>query len=105
MKAAMRSERGQVLIIILLVMLVGMTIGLSVLGRTTTDVSSTTKIEESARAFNAAEAGIEETIRVGNAATGGTIPFAPGLSYQVNVNNLTANPANIFHSTKSHITA
>lgn len=82
------KEDGQVLIIILLVMIVGLTIGLFLLGRTTSDVSITTKIEESSRAFNAAEAGIEEAIRDG-AITSSPVPFASGVSYQVNLADLT----------------
>ncbi|RJR15195.1 hypothetical protein C4579_02705 [Candidatus Microgenomates bacterium] len=87
-------QRGQVLIIILLVMIVGLTSGLFLLGRTTTDVSLTTALEESTRAFNAAEAGIEQAIRSTTNITGNPISLAPGLTYQVNVDELRPESAN-----------
>jgi Tfp pilus assembly protein PilX len=58
------SENGQALVIMLMIMVVGLTVGLSLMSRTTTDISLTTKITDSSRAFNAAEAGIEEAIRL-----------------------------------------
>lgn len=85
----LRTNQGQILVIILLIMVVGMTIGLFLLGKTTTDVSLTSKITDSSRAFNAAEAGIEEAIRAIDAvAPGSPVPFAPGVSYTVNKDDL-----------------
>ena len=54
-----KTQAGQILVIMLLIMVVGMTIGLFLLGRTTTDISLTSKLSDSSRVFNAAEAGIE----------------------------------------------
>ncbi len=65
-------QSGQILLITLLVLSVALTVALSVIGRTTTDVSISSQIEESNRAFSAAEAGIEEALRLG-AAPGGTL--------------------------------
>lgn len=48
--------------VLLLIMTVALAIGLSVVQRSVTDVSTSTKTEESARAFSAAEAGIERAI-------------------------------------------
>jgi len=56
-------EYGQVILIVLLVMAVGVTIGLSVANRAVTDVKLSTQVEESNRAFSAAETGIEEVLR------------------------------------------
>ena len=57
------GERGQALLIVLLVMTVALTVGLSVATRTIVNVRITTQEEQSQRAFSAAEAGIEETLR------------------------------------------
>ena len=65
-----RSEKGQTLVIMLLIMVVGLTVGLYLMGRTTTDISLTTKVTDSSRAFNVAEAGIEEAIKNPNASPG-----------------------------------
>lgn len=53
------KERGQALIVVLLVSAIGLTIGLSLASRTTDDSNLATEIEESSRAFSAAEAGLE----------------------------------------------
>lgn len=82
-------RRGQMLVVILLVMIVGMTVGLFLTSRTTTDIALTTRVTESSRAFNAAEAGIEEAIRSITAIPAGSpVPFAPGLTYTVTATDL-----------------
>lgn len=53
---------GQALLIILLVMAVALTIGLSVIARSITDIAISHKEEEAARAFSAAEAGVEQAL-------------------------------------------
>ncbi|MCX6793787.1 MAG: pilus assembly PilX N-terminal domain-containing protein [Candidatus Gottesmanbacteria bacterium] len=58
-------QTGQIALIALLVLTIATTVGLSLIARTTTDVSVTRNIEESTRAFSAAEAGIEETLKSG----------------------------------------
>jgi hypothetical protein len=55
--------RGQVLLITVLILSVAVTIALSLIGRSVSDVSMSRNLEESARAFSAAEAGIEEALR------------------------------------------
>ncbi len=65
-----KNNEGQVLLIVLLVMATAVTVGLSVISRSVSDISVTTKEEESIRAFSAAEAGIEQ-ILVSNVAPGG----------------------------------
>jgi hypothetical protein len=63
---------GQAVLIILLVMAVILTIGLSVVSRSVTDINMSQQSEDSARAFSAAEAGIEQALLLG---TSGTVNF------------------------------
>ena len=56
------KESGQIVLILLLVITVALGIGLAVVSRSITDVSTATRVEESARAFSAAEAGIEKAL-------------------------------------------
>ncbi|MCJ7804882.1 hypothetical protein MUP35_04095 [Patescibacteria group bacterium] len=67
-----KSNSGQSLLVILLVMAVILTIGLAVVSYSITDIKISQQEEESARAFSAAEAGIEESLRAG-AATSATV--------------------------------
>lgn len=76
----LRHESGQILLITLLVLTIATTVALSLIGRSTTDVSISTQLEESARAFSAAEAGIEEALRSG---VGGAQVLTAGGSYDV----------------------
>lgn len=61
----MKNEKGQVVLILVLVMTVALAIGISVIQRSLSDVSSSSKVEQSSRAFSAAEAGIEKAIQSG----------------------------------------
>lgn len=56
------SQSGQIGVIILLIMVVILTIGLSVATRTTQETFLSTQTAESSRVFNAAEAGIEQAL-------------------------------------------
>lgn len=58
----MVKQAGQIVVIVLLITVVALAIGLSVASRSLSEVSSSTKIEQSSRAFSAAEAGIESAI-------------------------------------------
>lgn len=66
----MKKVKGQITIILLLVTVIGLTVALSIVGRSTTELSTSTRTEQSTRAFSAAEAGIEqalsETLNFGN---------------------------------------
>lgn len=55
------SERGQVLLAVILIAVVALTIGLSLVSRSITSVRVASQSEESQRAFQAAEAGVERT--------------------------------------------
>lgn len=57
-----RTQNGQTLLIVLLAMTTIITISLSVVSRSISDVAVTTETEESLRAFSAAEAGVEEAL-------------------------------------------
>lgn len=59
------QEKGQVLLIVVLVMVVSLTIGLSVVSRSITNLRITSEQEQSQRAFSAAEAGIEQALKTG----------------------------------------
>lgn len=61
-KFSYRDERGQVLLIVVLIMVVSLTVGLSVSLRSITNVRSSTEEEQSQRALSAAEAGIEQAL-------------------------------------------
>ncbi|MCX6792393.1 MAG: pilus assembly PilX N-terminal domain-containing protein, partial [Candidatus Gottesmanbacteria bacterium] len=76
------NQSGQIALIALLVLTVATTVGLSLVARSTTDVSVTRNIEESSRAFSAAEAGIEEALKTG-VGSSGTIDSSLGITYSV----------------------
>lgn len=59
----MKNQTGQVILILILVMTVALAIGLSVIQRSLSDISTSGKVEQSSRAFSAAEAGIEKALR------------------------------------------
>ena len=56
------SESGQIGIIVVLIMIVLLTIGLSLASRTTKQVALSTQEAESTRVFNAAEVGVEQAL-------------------------------------------
>jgi hypothetical protein len=85
----MRRNRqsGQVALIILLVMVVVLTVGLSLISHSVTDISISKDEEEAMRAFSAAEAGIEEALRQED-----LLLWAPGETpKEVNVDEMKAN--------------
>ena len=55
-------QKGQLIITLILVMTIALAIGLSIVQRSLVDVSTSTKTEQSSRAFSAAEAGIEKAL-------------------------------------------
>src|SRR3989338_3351838 len=60
-----KNEKGQAFLIVVLVMVVALTVGLSVASRTVTNLRTTAEEENSQRAFSAAEAGIEKALKTG----------------------------------------
>ncbi|OGY14759.1 MAG: hypothetical protein A3A58_02455 [Candidatus Blackburnbacteria bacterium RIFCSPLOWO2_01_FULL_41_27] len=63
------AQRGQALVVIVLIMAVVLTIALSVVSRTVSDINISTKEDDSSRAFSAAEAGIEQALLKGTPQT------------------------------------
>lgn len=57
-----KSEKGQILLIVVLVMIVSLTVGLSVASRSITNLRTSTEEVNSQKALSAAEAGIEQSI-------------------------------------------
>ena len=76
----MQDQKGQVLLILILVMTVGLTIGLSVIQRSLTGVSTASKLEQSSRALSAAEAGIERALNSGPTGSPTTVNFTENSS-------------------------
>lgn len=62
----MKSDKGQTVLILVLIMTVALAIGLSTVQRSLSDISTSSKVEQSSRAFSAAEAGIERALQVGS---------------------------------------
>lgn len=62
----MKKEKGQIILGLILIMVVALGVGLSIVQKSLVDVSTSTKVEESSRAFSAAEAGIEKALKTGN---------------------------------------
>lgn len=64
------AQRGQILLIVVLVMVTALTIGLSVAARTITNIRTTEEAENSEKAFSAAEAGVERALTNGQPVSG-----------------------------------
>src|SRR3989338_9243503 len=58
----MKNQRGQVILLLIVIMTVALAIGLSIVQKSLVDVSTSSKVEQSSRAFSAAEAGIEKAL-------------------------------------------
>lgn len=84
MKILPKYNSGQALLLTLFSMAVVLTIALSVISRTITDISVTTGSEDSLRAFSAAEAGVEQAIIAG---VGDSGIFANNASYTSTVSD------------------
>lgn len=59
------SQKGQVLLIVVLTIVVALTVGLSLASRTVTNVRNSAEDTNSKKAFSAAEAGIEQSLKSG----------------------------------------
>lgn len=81
-------QRGQIVLITLLVLTIATTVALSLISRTTTDTAITARIEESSRAFSAAEAGIEEALKTGVGTNGVRTLSGTDATYEVTVNSI-----------------
>lgn len=106
-------QAGQIGLIVVLVLAVTLTIGLAIASQSVTNLSISETEEKSLRAFNAAEAGIEETLKSGSMEGGtvevgdllATVAVTPSTSQEgvvgrnevmeVNLKGTTANSAKI----------
>lgn len=69
----MFSQKGQVLLVVVLIMVTALTVGLSVAARTIVNIRSTEDAVNSEQAFSAAEAGIEQAL-TNNGNVNGSFP-------------------------------
>ena len=76
------KQDGQIIIILLLLMLVGLSIILAYTQRSVSDVTTSTQAEQSTRAFSAAEAGIAKALS-SPLPVGTTIPFSNDSKAQI----------------------
>ena len=87
MRKKRSSQSGQIVLIVLLVLTIATTIALSLISRSTTDVTISSQLEDSSRAFGAAEAGIEEALKSGTG-TGGAKVLTAGVTYSASVSSI-----------------
>ena len=59
----MKRNKGQILVTLILILTVSLAIGLSIVQKSLVDVSTASKVEQSSRAFSAAEAGVEKALK------------------------------------------
>lgn len=57
------KEKGQIVLVLILVMTIALAIGLSIVQKSLVDISTASKVEQSSRAFSAAEAGVEKALK------------------------------------------
>lgn len=90
------SQSGQILLIVVLSMVVALSVGLSIASRTISNLNISKQNEESQRAFQAAEAGLERAVR--QVYTGGdTANFDGGLANNSNFDvDIQSEPSNKF---------
>ncbi len=86
----MKKRSGQILILVLLIVVVALAIGLSIASRNLTNLRTSTQTEQSQRAFNAAEGGVEDVL---SRLTSDYSSLSAGASKTtpVNVGNIIAN--------------
>src|SRR3972149_445322 len=91
------NQTGQALLIVLLTMTVVLTIVLSVVSRSVTDISITSYEEDAQRAFNAAEAGIERVLLTGSNQSDslGDAEYDAGISFPLPSSNQVVYPTDV----------
>ncbi len=90
-------RRGQALVMVLLIMAVVLTVGLSIGSQAVTDIRLSQKEEEAAKAFGAAEAGIEQVLVGSGTFTQGSVENA---TFQVAKTSLGLNQADFVYPNK-----
>jgi len=81
----MEYQKGQILLIVVLVMVTALTVGLSVAARSVSNLRTSQEAENSEQAFSAAEAGIEQSI-TNNTSVSGSFPNQA--TYQTTVKSI-----------------
>lgn len=95
-KRSLRSvdlQKGQVVVLLLLVVVIALAVGLSTINRSTLEVSTSKKSEDSSRAFSAAEAGMERIIEANKNNLGGATQISvipPSFDNQSSATIITA---------------
>ncbi len=79
-------QSGQILLVVVLTMIVALTVGLSIAARVVTELKLSRQNEESQRAFQAAEAGIQQSLE-SKTSIGDPIPFENNSSFSTNYVN------------------
>lgn len=74
------KQSGQILLVVVLTMIVALTVGLSIAARVVTELKLSKQNEESQRAFQAAEAGIQQSLE-SKESIGSPIPFENNASF------------------------
>ncbi len=73
----MNQEKGQTLLIVVLVMVIALTVSLFLVSRTITNLRNSNEQANSQKAFSAAEAGVEEALQKGMCSSVSCSPFPP----------------------------
>lgn len=81
-----KEERGQALLIVVLVMVIALTVGLSIASRTITNLRTSTEEANSQKALSAAEAGVEQAIKTNTSIA--TQNLSNNTSYQTSVTSV-----------------
>jgi hypothetical protein len=89
-------QSGQALLIVLLLMSVVLTVALSSVSRSVTDVQISSQQEDSLRALNAAEAGIEKTLLPGAPGTLSLPSYDANTSTSIDVTTSTVSPLGVY---------
>ncbi len=76
------KQKGQILLIVVLIMVVSLTVGLSVISRSITNLKISTEEADSAKALSAAEAGIQRQLQ---SSTGLSSTFSNNTSYTTDI--------------------
>ncbi len=90
------KQRGQVLLIIILVMVSVLTVGLSVVSRSITNIRISRDEASSQKALSAAEAGIEQLLKTNTTTTIANPVYAPNTGYTATSNAVSGNDVLVY---------
>jgi hypothetical protein len=91
LQVSKNSQKGQMLLIVVLVMVVALSVGLSIASRSITNLRITSEQANSQKAFTAAESGIEEAIKIhppGSAISNGPVIANEDLGNNANISQV-----------------